>query len=53
MTAIGGSNGTLSEIGFALRMGKKVVGLRTWEIDGMAAADAPAQALALDLGARP
>lgn len=29
--AIGGGFGTLSEIGLALRMGKTVVGLRTWE----------------------
>ncbi len=29
--AIGGGFGTLSEIGLALRMGKAVVGLHTWE----------------------
>ena len=31
LIAIGGGYGTLSEIGFALRCGKPVVGLRTWE----------------------
>ncbi len=30
--AIGGSYGTLSEIGLALKMGKRVVGLKTWSI---------------------
>lgn len=29
--AIGGGTGTLSEIGHALRLGRPVVGLRTWE----------------------
>ncbi|MBV8194856.1 MAG: TIGR00725 family protein [Candidatus Dormibacteraeota bacterium] len=32
MIAIGGGYGTLSEIGFALRLGKPVCGLRTWDI---------------------
>src|SRR5436190_209326 len=30
--AIGGEYGTLSEIAFALKMGKRVVGLNTWEL---------------------
>jgi uncharacterized protein (TIGR00725 family) len=30
--AVGGEFGTLSEIGFALRLGMPVVGLRTWEL---------------------
>lgn len=47
LIAIGGSYGTLSEIGFALRMGKKVVGLRTWDIKGIVRADSPAAALSL------
>jgi uncharacterized protein (TIGR00725 family) len=50
LIAVGGSYGTLSEIGFALRMGKKVVGLRTWEIDGIVKADSPESALRLALG---
>ena len=31
LIAIGGGYGTLSEIGFALRHGKPVIGLRTWD----------------------
>ncbi len=30
--AVGGAYGTLSEIALALRAGKRVVGLRTWEL---------------------
>jgi uncharacterized protein (TIGR00725 family) len=30
--AVSGGAGTLSEIGFALKMGRPVVGLRTWEL---------------------
>jgi uncharacterized protein (TIGR00725 family) len=33
--AVGGEYGTLSEIAFALRMGKRVAGLETWEIAGV------------------
>lgn len=32
MIAVGGGYGTLSEIGFALRLGKPVAGLHTWEL---------------------
>jgi uncharacterized protein (TIGR00725 family) len=35
LVAVGGSYGTLSEIGFALKAGKKVVGLKTWDIKGI------------------
>jgi uncharacterized protein (TIGR00725 family) len=35
VVAIGGSYGTLSEIGFALKMGKMVVGFKTWDIQGV------------------
>jgi uncharacterized protein (TIGR00725 family) len=39
--AIGGEYGTLSEIAFALQLGKPVVGIRTWDIKGVIlAADA-------------
>ena len=30
--SIGGAYGTLTELGFALRQGKRVVGLRTWNL---------------------
>jgi uncharacterized protein (TIGR00725 family) len=32
VVAVGGEFGTLSEIGFALKIGRPVVGLRTWEL---------------------
>ncbi len=32
LIAIGGEFGTLSEIGLALKMGKKVIGINTWEV---------------------
>jgi hypothetical protein len=35
MIAIGGGHGTLSEIGLALKTGVPVVGLGTWEIEGV------------------
>lgn len=37
--AIGGEYGTLSEIAFALQMGKPVVGIRTWDIKGVVSAE--------------
>jgi len=37
--AIGGGYGTLSEIALALRRGKPVIGLDTWDIDGVQLAD--------------
>lgn len=49
LIAIGGSYGTLSEIGFALKMGKRVVGLESWPIDGVIPATTPEQALKLAL----
>jgi uncharacterized protein (TIGR00725 family) len=54
LIAIGGGYGTLSEIALALKAGKPVVGIGTWEIEGVRRArDAPeavAVALALALG---
>lgn len=44
--AIDGGYGTLSEIGFALRIERPVVGLRaTWEDDGMVCASDPVEAV--------
>ena len=45
LIAIGGAYGTLSEIAFALKAGKRVVGLGTWDIDGVDAADSPEAAV--------
>ena len=48
--AVAGGHGTLAEIALALKMGVPVVGIDTWEIDGVEraqdAADAVARALA-------
>jgi uncharacterized protein (TIGR00725 family) len=50
LIAIGGAYGTLSEIAFALKAGKRVVGLGTWEVEGVEAADSPAAAAEAVLG---
>lgn len=49
--AIGGEYGTLSEIAFALKAGKRVAGLRTWAIPGVQAVNDPAAAVAYVLAA--
>ena len=50
--AVGGEFGTLSEIAFALKLGRPVVGLRTWElaragqrVDAIVAVSTPAEAV--------
>lgn len=48
--AVGGSYGTLSEIALALKAGKRVVGLGTWEIEGVRVAADAREAVALALG---
>jgi uncharacterized protein (TIGR00725 family) len=45
IVAVGAGYGTLSEIALALRTGKPVVGLETWEIDGIHAAGSPEEAV--------
>lgn len=35
LVAVGGGYGTLSEIAFALQLGKPVVGIRSWDVEGM------------------
>jgi uncharacterized protein (TIGR00725 family) len=45
LIAVGGGYGTLSEIALALKAGKRVVGLGTWEIDGVVAVDDAATAV--------
>jgi uncharacterized protein (TIGR00725 family) len=57
LIAVGGEWGTLSEIALALRAGKRVVGLGTWElarggrpVEGVVAAAGPAEAVELALG---
>jgi uncharacterized protein (TIGR00725 family) len=46
LIAVGGGYGTLSEIALALKAGKRVAGLGTWEIDGVEAVDSPGAAVA-------
>jgi len=41
LIAVGGAYGTLSEIALALKAGKPVIGLGTWEIDGVERAEGP------------
>ena len=45
LIAIGGEYGTLSEIAFALKMGKTVIGLGTWDIPGVIRASSPLDAV--------
>lgn len=51
VVAIGGGYGTLSEIALALRAGKPVIGLDTWEIDGVQGAADPEAAVRSALSA--
>jgi uncharacterized protein (TIGR00725 family) len=39
LIAVGGGYGTLSEVALALRAGKPVVGLGSWEVEGVVVAD--------------
>jgi uncharacterized protein (TIGR00725 family) len=39
LIAIGGAYGTLSEIALALKAGKRVIGIGTWDIEGVELAD--------------
>jgi uncharacterized protein (TIGR00725 family) len=43
--AIGGAYGTLSEVALALKTSTPVIGLRTWEIDGIEHVDSAEQAV--------
>lgn len=49
LVAVGGAYGTLSEIALALKAGKRVVGLGTWDIDGVVTAPDPQAAVELAL----
>jgi uncharacterized protein (TIGR00725 family) len=50
LIAVGGAYGTLSEIALALKGGKRVVGLGTWDIPGIVSAPDPRAAVELALG---
>jgi uncharacterized protein (TIGR00725 family) len=47
LIAVAGEYGTLSEIALALKTGTPVVGLATWDIDGVVPASSPAEAVDL------
>ena len=47
--AVSGSAGTLSEIGHALKAGRPVVSLGSWQLEGLTQASAPEQAVELIL----
>ncbi|MEA2428059.1 MAG: hypothetical protein QOF37_1687 [Thermoleophilaceae bacterium] len=53
LVAVGGEYGTLSEIALAIKAGKPVVGIDTWDLDAVVAAATPEDAVrrALDLAA--
>jgi uncharacterized protein (TIGR00725 family) len=50
VVAVGGGHGTLSEIALALKLGRPVVGLGTWEVHGIQHVSTPEEALALIAG---
>jgi uncharacterized protein (TIGR00725 family) len=50
LIAVGGGYGTLSEIALALKAGKRVVGLDSWDIDGVVAVCDAEAAVAAVLG---
>ena len=47
LVAVGGGYGTLSEIALALKAGKRVVGIGTWDVDGVV--EAPDAGSAVEL----
>ena len=49
MVAVGGGYGTLSEVALALKGGKRVVGIDTWQIEGVVAAASAEEAVAAAL----
>lgn len=49
LIAVGGAYGTLSEIALALKAGKPVIGLGTWEIDGVERVEGPEAAVNMAL----
>jgi uncharacterized protein (TIGR00725 family) len=45
LIAVGGGYGTLSEVALALRAGKPVIGLGSWDIEGVVPAESPETAV--------
>ena len=50
VVAIGGGHGTLSEVALALKLGRPVVGLGTWQVHGVDHVSTPEDALSLIAG---
>jgi uncharacterized protein (TIGR00725 family) len=46
LVAVGGGHGTLSEVAFALKLGRPVVGLGTWAVHGVNEVSTAAEAIA-------
>src|SRR3954453_18071791 len=53
LIAVGGAYGTLSEIALALKAGKPVLGVRSWEIEGVVPAESAEEAVEEALGRLP
>jgi len=51
LIAVGGAYGTLSEIALALKGGKRVVAIESWDIEGVEVAEGPDEAVASALPA--
>ena len=49
--AVGGAYGTLSEVALALKTGVPVIGIGTWEIEGIDAVSTAGEAVARAVGA--
>ena len=45
VVAVGGGHGTLSEIALALKLGRRVVGIGTWDVHGLEHVSTPAEAI--------
>jgi hypothetical protein len=45
VVAVGGGHGTLSEIALALKLGRPVIGVGTWEVHGVEHVSTPAEAV--------
>jgi hypothetical protein len=45
LIAVGGAYGTLSEIALALKAGKRVVGIGSWDVEGVEAVESAADAV--------
>lgn len=47
LIALPGEHGTLSEIALGLKLGKRVISLQSWDVEGVMKAETPEEALSL------